>query len=125
MSLKKYSFQQDFINCIINYLNTEAPQSIKDDITANINIQPNTTYTINNICDILVKISTKKYGRHKLPLSILTFLGLSTYSSYTLYSIKYLVKKQINTINDEHFIKTYVVIGYDVPISIKELTVVI
>jgi hypothetical protein len=74
-----------------------------------------------------MNISTKSYTRYRLSQELCQFLGphFSHYGKYSKTAIKQIVKEQIfdNSSNNTIF-NTYVIIGHDIPINIKELNVI-
>lgn len=73
---------------------------------------------------MIIVVSQKSYTRFKLPNDLAIYFGKSIYSKFSRTNLKYLVKQQLSTNIDSSFLETYVVIGHDIPIAIKELVVI-
>ena len=110
-------FEPDFINLLSNIL-------IQKNLTNVTELKYNTKYTVNYITNIIIDISTKKNTKFTLHPGLIDYFKVSLYSSFTKQFIKTLIKQQIiNPINDS-FLNTYIIIGYDIPITVNELTVI-
>ena len=119
MKINEYYFKSEFINILIANINNKGLGSIY-------NLNTQAKYTVDYIVDILIQISNKSYTRYKLPVDLCTFLGQSQYSKYSRTSIKNFVKDQtFNSSENNSIFNTYVVIGHDIPINIKQLDVII
>jgi len=81
-------------------------------------------YTVDYILATLLVISIKTNNRYKLPTNMIRYLNLSEYVLFTKNSIRNIIKKQIIS-SDDTFLKTYIVIGINNPIVIKELTIIV
>ena len=119
-TFKEYYFNTDFVNIISNHINQKGLRAIYD-------INTNTKYTLDKVVEAVVAICTSHYGRLRLPGDLCQFMDRSEYQKYSKHSIKSLVKQYMLKTNNSNdtFFTTYVVIGYDVPIPIKELTITI
>jgi hypothetical protein len=122
--MKEYYYNKEFIDILIKYLNEK-------DLHSFYKLNNNTKYTVGYITSIVKAISTNYVNnshKYTFPINLINYLNLSQYSLYAKRSIVGFIKKQIININNDNnnnFLKTYVVIGHDYPIVIKELTVII
>ena len=116
MKVSEYTFQSEFINLLLNILN-------KQDLRTIYNLNHNAKYSIDYIVDVIIAISQKSYNRYRFPDILANHLKESPYSKFSRTYIKNLVKLQLTTNTDNTFFNTYVVIGHDVPVTIKELVV--
>jgi hypothetical protein len=117
MKVTEFNFKPEFINILITHLDAKSLRPVY-------NINPNAKYTVDNIIEIIAAISQKCYTRYRLPGDLARYFKESEYSKFSRTSLKTLVKNQFLTTTDNSFFNTYVVIGYDVPITIKEMVVV-
>jgi hypothetical protein len=122
--MKVYNYNNELLNILMNELNKKNPQS-------KYKISINEKYSVNNIVDIILDISIKDMiypEYYKLPLELIKYFKGAIYSKYTQKIIIKLVKNNIsintNVIN-KLFLNTYIVVGYDVPLKINELTVIV
>jgi len=116
MKITEHTFKHEFINLLLNILDSKNLRPVY-------NLNSNAKYTIDYIADVIVAISQKSYTRFRLPNELATFFNESIYSKYSRTYIKTLIKQHLSTNTDNSFFNTYVVIGYDVPVTIKELVV--
>jgi len=113
----EYHFNPDFLSVLITHINNKHLSPI---YTINLNQK----YSMEYILVIVNAISTISYNKYKLPDDVSQVLNQSIYAKYSRTSLKQLIRTQIITNTDhEHFLNTYVVIGNDIPVIIKELTV--
>jgi hypothetical protein len=117
MRSTEYTFQHDFINLLLNILDSKGLRAIY-------NLNHNAKYSIDYIADVIIAISQRSYTRYRIPNDLATYFKESIYSKYSKSYLKNLIKQQLSTSTDNLFFNTYVVIGYDVPVTIKELVVV-
>jgi len=123
MKLIEYKFNSDFLK-IINTLIIEYNLSSKyNEFNSEIR------YCIDNIYNVIMELSdfNKYQNRIKLPPKLHNYLKIDNNNIYRLTKLrlKQCIKENIykdNNVNSQ-FLNTYIVIGYDVPITIKELTV--
>lgn len=119
MRINEFFFKSEFIDILVKHIDTNGLRSIY-------NLNTNTKYTIDYIIDIVLQISTKSYTRYRLPQDLCTYLNQSQYSKYSRTSIKNFVKDLTFSSSENNSIfNTYVVIGHDIPINIKQLSVII
>jgi hypothetical protein len=120
MKINEYYFKPDFIEMLLKQIDIKSMRPIY-------NLNSQAKYSIDYIVDIIMNISTKSYTRYRLSPELCQFLGpnFSQYGKYSKTAIKQIVKEQIfdNSSNNTIF-NTYVIIGHDIPINIKELNVV-
>lgn len=114
----EYYFNKNFITILIEILKYF-------NLFSNFVLNNETKYTIKDIIDVVVGISEKKNNGFKLPIKLTQYLNISNYSIYSKDKIKQLIKRQIINTNYDNFLKTYIVIGHNYPVLIKELNVVI
>jgi hypothetical protein len=71
-------------------------------------------------------MSKKYFNNYKLP-PLLASHFKKTFLKLSPSSIKKLVKTQMHTNqkDDDTFLKTYIIIGHDIPVPVKELTIYI
>jgi hypothetical protein len=117
MKITEYNYKPEFINLLLNILDSKG-------IRNQYNLNHTAKYNIDYIADVIIAISIKSYTRFRLPNDLAAFLGQSTYSKCSRKYLKSLIKLQLTSNTDSSFFDTYVVIGYDVPVTIKELVVV-
>jgi hypothetical protein len=114
-----FNFKNDFIEILIRNIDQK-------NLRAVYNLNSQAKYTIDYIVDVIIAISTKSYTRYKLPADLCNYLNQSQYSKYSRTSIKTVVKEQTyNSSGNNSIFNTYVVIGHDIPVNIKQLNVVI
>jgi len=113
----EFHFKQDFINLLLTHIDAKLLRNVY-------NINTNTKYTIDYILDIMIAISSKSYARFRIPTDLAKYFKESEYSKFSRTSLKSLIKTQILYATDNSFFNTYVVIGHDIPVTIKELVVV-
>lgn len=119
MKINEFFFKSDFIEILIRHIDSRGLRSVY-------NLNANTKYTIDYVVDIVLQISNKSYTRYKLPQDLCTYLNQSQYSKYSRTSIKNFVKDLTFSGSENNSIfNTYVVIGHDIPVNIKQLNVVI
>ena len=116
MKVSEYTFQSEFINLLLNILTTQGLRTIY-------NLNQNAKYSVDYIVDVIIAISQKSYNRYRIPDNLANHLKESPYSKFSRTYIKNLVKLQLTTNTDNTFFNTYVVIGHDIPVTIKELVV--
>ena len=119
-TFKEYYFNADFVNIVSNFITQKNLRSVYD-------INTNTKYTLDKMVEAVCAICNTQYGRLRLPAELCQFMGQSEYQKYSKHGIKNLIKQYMLKTNNtvDSFFTTYVVIGYDVPIPLKELTIVI
>ena len=114
-----FNFKNDFIQILIKNIDTKGLRPIH-----NLNLQAK--YTIDYITDVIIAISTKSYTKYKLPTDLSLYLNQPQYSKYSRLTIKKIIKDQKYDSSENNYIfNTYIVIGHDIPINIKELNVII
>ena len=114
-----FNFKNDFIEILIRNIDQRGLRAVY-------NLNSQAKYTIDYIVDVIIAVSTKSYTRYKLPADLSQYLNQSQYSKYSRTSIKTFVKDQTyNSSGNNSIFNTYVVIGHDIPINIKQLNVVI
>lgn len=118
MKITEFNFKHDFLNILIDHLNEKGLRSVY-------NINVDAKYNIDYIVNVITAISNPSYSRFKIPQKLAEYFKESIYTKYSKTSLKSLVKKQLFTSNTDSFFNTYVIIGNDIPITIKELTVVV
>jgi len=119
MKINEFYFKPEFIEILLKYIDAKSLRTIY-------NLNTQAKYTVDYMVDVIINISSKCYTRYKLPVELCTFLNLSHYSKYSRTSIKTLVKDQIfDNLKNNSIFNTYVVIGHDIPIQLKELNVII
>ena len=116
--ITKYNYNTNFINILIKCIDEKKLYSIYK-------LDNKTKYTIDYILDILISVSKFINNRYSFPVELNIHLNTSNYALHAKKSIKQFIKKQIIDIDNDNFLKTYIVIGYNYPITINELTVVI
>ncbi len=114
----EYNFNKEFINILINYIDERKLYSLYK-------LNNDTKYTVDYLLDIVITLSTKNGYKYVLPHNIMNYLKFSHYGLCSKTSIKQFITKQIINIEDDGFLKTYLAIGHNYPIEIKELTVII
>lgn len=119
MKFSEYTYKPEFLNIIFKH--------IRDKNLTNVyNINLSSKYSLNYMTDVVIAISTKTYSRYRLPDDIAEYLHKSPFSRFSKTSLKNLIRSQhCDSFKDNTFFSTYVVIGHDVPVSIKELSVII
>ena len=103
-------FNQNLINIINKYISSNK-----------LNIY--TAYELSHILNIICSISKEYFTKYILPNDLLLYFNIQEGTKLTKDKIKSYLKQDLNKYNDEIFLKTYVVIGYDIPVKINELTV--
>lgn len=119
MKFCEYTYKPEFLNIILNRI-----KHLK--LTNVYNINLSSKYSIDYMTEVVLAISRKIYNRYRLPADLAEYLHKSPYSRFSKSSLKSIIKSQeCKTFKDNTFFNTYIVIGHVVPISIKELSVVI
>jgi hypothetical protein len=119
MKINEFYFKPEFIEILLKHIDAKSLRTIY-------NLNTQAKYTIDHMVDVIINISSRCYTRYKLPQDLCIFLNLPHYSKYSKTSIKTLVKDQIfDNLKNNSIFNTYVVIGYDIPIQLKELNVIV
>jgi len=116
----EYKFNEQFLN-IINSLIVEKNLNSKY-----IEFNSQIKYKLETIYNVIVELSNNYCGSIKLPESLDSYLRNNNSYSYRLTKAKLrqLIKNEIyKNSNNSDFLNTYVVIGHDIPVNIKQLTV--
>ncbi len=118
----EYKFNKNFIDILIKYIDEQKLYLVYK-------LDNETKYTIDYIFNIIKSLSNNNNNnnnnRLSLPINLINYLKLSQYSLYTKKTIRNFIKQQIIKIENDDFLKTYIVIGHEYPNVIKELTVII
>ena len=117
MRVTEHTFKPEFINTLLAILDEKGIRSIY-------NLNTNAKYSIDYLTDVIIAISQKSYTRYRIPENLANYFKESLYCKFSRTSIKNLVKQQLGSCTNDSFFSTYVVIGYDLPITIRELEVV-
>jgi hypothetical protein len=117
MRVTEHVLKHEFINLLLNILDSKGLRTIY-------NLNCNAKYSIDYIVDVIIAVSQKAYTRFRIPNELATYFNESIYSKYSKTYLKTLIKQQLSTTTDNLFFNTYVVIGHDVPVTIKDLQVV-
>jgi hypothetical protein len=87
------------------------------------NLSPDMKYSINYIYNIIVACADQYSTRYILPVNLCKYFKLHKNSMINKTRIKNCIKHERLMILDDRFLKTYIVIGYDVPINMDKLDV--
>ena len=119
MRITEFYFKSESIDILEKHIDSKGLRAVY-------NLNVNTKYTIDYIVDVVLQISNKSYTRYKLPLDLCTYLNQSQYSKYSRTSIKNFVRDLTFTGSENNSIfNTYVIIGHDIPVNIKQLNVIV
>lgn len=119
MKFYEHTYKPEFLNIISKHVKDRNFTDVYD-------INMSRKYSLDYITDVVLAISSSKYNKYKLPTDLAEYFHRSEYIRYTKTSLKDIIKsQQCETSQDNTFFNTYIVIGHDIPISIKELSVVI
>jgi len=113
-----FNFKKELINILIGHIQSNCLGSFY-------NLDVNRKYTLDHIVEIVIQISKKKSAKYKMPENLSAYLNKPSYKTFSVSSIKAMLNNQHYSAINDAFIKTYVIIGHDIAISVKELTVYI
>jgi hypothetical protein len=119
-TFKEYYFDNEFVKVLASNISAKNLKTLYD-------INTNTKYTLDYMVEALAAVCNNHYGRLRLPQNLSEFMHQSEYQKYSKHKLKTLIKQYMLKTNNSNnsFFNTYVVIGYDVPVPITELHIVI